>query len=47
MKYLKRIEQYRGGKTQRRINRDHKKTDVVDSDGGSAEDRDQEQTLPV
>ena len=29
---------------ERRINRDHKKSDVVDSDGGSAEDRDQEQT---
>lgn len=49
MKYLKRIEQYRSGKTQRQKNkpRDHKKSDVVDSNGGSAEDETKNRQLPV
>ena len=44
MKYRKRIEQYRSGKTQREKHRGHKKSYVVDSDGGSAGEIDQEQT---
>lgn len=44
-KYLKRIEPYRSGKTERekRVSRGRKKGQVIDSDRGSAEEGGQEQ----